>query len=283
MSEEQALYTAGDSETESPNEIHEIRDESPHNHFTSIPNIVDDMHLSPYAFRLYSHFKRVAGDFGACWQSSNTLAIACNMSTGMISKAKHELADTNPPLIRIQKKTKPGGDWYHEIKITDIWTINSTTFSPSEGQVSYSENRRSPGESKKNPIKKNQELKAPSKQKTTIHGIEAAIAMGRTVEESDLPGIDAIEETLLTLEKGLHRGIDRAGAWQDLAKWINKKTPGALKTWIDWYMSDLFRVNNAWRMTPAQVRAAWPQAFHTPEQEGIHYPTIQELEAKGVL
>jgi hypothetical protein len=145
---------------DTPEEMHEIRDEAPHNHYTSIPNMVDDLGLSPYAFRLYCHLKRVAGELGACWQSTNTLAEACQMSMGMISKAKQELTATNPPLIRIERKhkPKPSGDWYHEIKIIDIWAVNSASFSPGERPVSYSENRPSPHESKKNPIKKNQEL-----------------------------------------------------------------------------------------------------------------------------
>ncbi|GAF99333.1 unnamed protein product, partial [marine sediment metagenome] len=40
-------------------------------YFTMMPNIIDDMGLDPYAFRLYVHLRRVAGENGACWQSTD--------------------------------------------------------------------------------------------------------------------------------------------------------------------------------------------------------------------
>jgi DnaD/phage-associated family protein len=147
-------------------DMHEIRDEAPHNHFTSIPNMVDDMNLSPYAFRLYAHLKRVAGDLGACWQSTNTLAAACLMSAGMVSKSKQEL--TEKKLIHIERKHKPDGDWYHEVKIIDIWLQNSRAYSPHEGAYSYSENGSSLHESKKNPIKKNQILNTTTRKNSEV-------------------------------------------------------------------------------------------------------------------
>ena len=140
-------------------ELHQIQDEAPHDHYSCIPNLVDDMHLTPLAFRLYCHFKRVAGELGACWQSGATLSKACNMSTGSISEAKHELERTNPPLIHIQRKKKANGDWYHEITVTDIWKVNHASFSQCETQVSQYENRPSLGETKNIPIKNNQEIK----------------------------------------------------------------------------------------------------------------------------
>ena len=54
-----------------------------------IPNIVDDLGLSPHAYRLYGHMKRVCGasPSGRCYQGTRTLAKHCKMSVGKISEA----------------------------------------------------------------------------------------------------------------------------------------------------------------------------------------------------
>jgi hypothetical protein len=153
MSEEKGEYKAGTGREQG--EQYEIRDEAPHDHYASIPNMVDNMGLSPYAYRLYCHFKRVTGEYGACWQSTTTLAKTCKMSLGMISKAKKELTLTHPPLIRIERKVKSSGDWYHEVRVRDIWFENHATFSQGERPDSPCEIQRSPCESKKNPVKNN--------------------------------------------------------------------------------------------------------------------------------
>jgi hypothetical protein len=135
-----------------------------HPYRTEIPNSVDDMDLSPYAFRLYAHIKRVAGDNGECWQSTITLSEACHMSTGAVTSAKKELLAAG--LIQVKTK-KEGRQYYHLITIVDIWHKNTEQFtrspyervvtnSPDEGVTrSPSERTRSPSETKKNPIKKN--------------------------------------------------------------------------------------------------------------------------------
>ena len=60
-------------------------------YWIQVPNMIDDSDLDPYEFRLYVHLKRVAGDDGQCWQSTQTLATFCNMSVGKISQAKQSL------------------------------------------------------------------------------------------------------------------------------------------------------------------------------------------------
>lgn len=125
-------------------------------YFTQIPNLVDDTEMSVYAFRLYFHMKRVAGDSGKCYQSTRTLSKACNMGVASISRAKQELL--NLKLITIaEKPTKHGGKDYHEIRVTDIWDKNfkSYTSSPQELASSHQEQPSSPGEIKKNSINKN--------------------------------------------------------------------------------------------------------------------------------
>jgi len=128
-----------------------------------------------------------------------------------------------------------------------------------------------------------------SKEKQTLKGLQAAIAMGRPVTQDDLAAPDPVEDTLVVLEKGIHRNIPRAASWQELAKWINKRAETEpLPRWITWYMSDKFRVENAWRLTSEQIRSAWPQAFpvETPKPTYYHevipdggYATPEQIEA----
>jgi len=123
-------------------------------YFTQIPNMVDDAGLTVYEFRLYAHLKRVAGDRGRCWQGTETLAASCNMSGGSISKAKHGLKEKG--LISIEKKTD-SRKMYHEITVIDVWPQNFAKYSLSPDVLGRSRDERhpSPGERKKNSIKKN--------------------------------------------------------------------------------------------------------------------------------
>jgi hypothetical protein len=103
-------------------------------YFTIIPNVIDDMKLSPFAKALYLHLKRVAGDNGKCWQSQRTLSNACCMSTFAVVKAKKELAAAG--LIEIEvHKGEHGGKDYHVIAITDIWSENMQSFTKSDQDI----------------------------------------------------------------------------------------------------------------------------------------------------
>ena len=103
-----------------------VRDESTlHTYRTELPNIIDDMDLSVYAFRLYAHLKRRAGDTGECWEGTRKLAETCKMSIGQVSKAKQELKDRGLILITQRKTASGPGD---EIAIIDIWPLNFETF-----------------------------------------------------------------------------------------------------------------------------------------------------------
>jgi len=128
----------------------------PRKYFIQIPNLIDDLDLSVYAFRLYVHLKRVAGDDGTCWQSTRTLSKECGISMGKIPDTKKELKDKG--LITIEHKpTKRGGRDYHEITLVDIWQKNMDTYasSPDELASSPDELASSPHELKKNSIKNN--------------------------------------------------------------------------------------------------------------------------------
>jgi len=134
----------------------EITDEAPISHFAMIPNLVDDMGLSPHAYRLYGHFKRVTGETGKCWQGTAKLAKTCNMSAGTVTNAKKELQEAG--LIRIVVIAGEHGEYdRHEIKLVNIWKKNAEAVNRSshERTLSPSERERSPHETKNNPIKNN--------------------------------------------------------------------------------------------------------------------------------
>lgn len=121
-------------------------------YFTQLPNLVDDMGLSPYAYRLYGHIKRVTGESGECTQGTRTLATACKMSTGAVSAARKELAEAG--LITIQYTHNPhGGKNFITMRPVDIWEKNVSEYtpsSPSELASTHSELASSPSEIKNN-------------------------------------------------------------------------------------------------------------------------------------
>jgi hypothetical protein len=84
---------------------------------TEIPNIIDDFGLTPYGHRLYSHYKRAAGN-GKCTQGARTIARICGMSLGTTSNAKRELAQAG--LIWID----PVQNDADEVTLPDLWEHN---------------------------------------------------------------------------------------------------------------------------------------------------------------
>ena len=135
--------------------LYQVRDEGDsRKYYTTIPNIIDDMDLSVYAYRLYGHLKRVAGDVGQCWQSTETLAKACGMGWATVSRAKKELVDHKLIIIE-QVKNPLGGKDFHNITITDVWENNTIKYAPSTQEVatSHQEIATSHQEIKNNPIK----------------------------------------------------------------------------------------------------------------------------------
>jgi hypothetical protein len=90
-----------------------------------LPNIVDDLNLSVFEFRLYVHMRRVAGETGECWQSTDTLAKACGMSTGSVSKAKKKLLtprdELNGKTLILRSDTNKSSDCFI---VNDVWYEN---------------------------------------------------------------------------------------------------------------------------------------------------------------
>lgn len=84
--------------------------------FITIPDIVDDLNISPCAIRLYIHLKRVCGDGGECTESIETLAKHLRFSKPTIIKAKRELEGAR--LISITLEHPNNREWgYHKIQI----------------------------------------------------------------------------------------------------------------------------------------------------------------------
>jgi hypothetical protein len=172
--------------------------ETPRKWFASIPNIVEEMNLNPYEYRLYAHFKKVVGEVaaGVCWKSTKTLAKECRMSAGSVSKAKKTLVEKG--LIIIKYIPNSGHD-SHDITIVDIWKQNYERYlelkAPKEDQRSSSERQRSPGETKKNPIRKenteDSDESSPAPKKRTRRKSELDVLKSELVthftEKSGLP------------------------------------------------------------------------------------------------
>ena len=84
--------------------------------FFTIPNEIDDRDLSVFAFRLYCHIKRVAGDKGTCDQNIRALAESTGMSMGSLVRAREELV--REKLISIERIKNERGGWsFVELRI----------------------------------------------------------------------------------------------------------------------------------------------------------------------
>lgn len=93
-----------------------------HTYRTEIPNLIDELRLSPFEMALYVHVKRRAGDGGVCNENSRELAEATSMSAGQVSAAKNSLKQRG----LIQVRTVKGRD---VISVCDIWQQNLDHFS----------------------------------------------------------------------------------------------------------------------------------------------------------
>lgn len=179
--------------------------ETPRNYFTMLPNLVDDLDLDPYEFRLYCHLRRVSGERGACWQSTATLAEACKMSAGKVSQAKQKLATVG--LIAIEERRTDGGI-NHVITVADIWEQNSVhqmnalakesvhQVNANAESVHQMNAERSPGETKKNPSKKNHEEK--DKEAKPVSGDDGAL---RAQPPDFLPDLFALSITEIKVQQ----------------------------------------------------------------------------------
>ena len=172
-------------------------------------NIVDDMGLSPYAFRLYSRLLRVSSIKNVDI-STRSLAKACNMSAGKISAAKTELVEAG--LIAIDKKTSGRGFAYDEINILDIAQRNldhchpEEACSPDELLVSPHERISSPHElivSPREPLTRNTRKNKTEARKDD--GANAPIIITQLAPDADVANATAKPDfDKLAREAGIH-------------------------------------------------------------------------------
>ena len=105
-----------------------------HKYRTEMPNIIDDLELDPYEFRLYNKYKRIAGDQGMCIKSNKNLAKECKMSVRKLQQVKKALGEPREllggkPLIRVtERKTKHGDPDTDLVEIVDVWADNFLYF-----------------------------------------------------------------------------------------------------------------------------------------------------------
>jgi hypothetical protein len=100
--------------------------------YSRIPHLIDDSELSPYAVRLYLHYKRVTGDDRAdrsrmfpCTESAATLAVKLHMSKMSVLAARKELLAAD--LVTTRRVAVTGGYGW-EVVPTDIWDENVTHY-----------------------------------------------------------------------------------------------------------------------------------------------------------
>lgn len=263
-------------------------------YYASIPHLIDDADLSPYAYRLYGHIKRVVGESpdGRCYQKTETLAKKCKMSAGAVSNAKQELLAGG--FIRIIKKKRPqGGKELDVIFIVDVWLKNFQKYtpganSPSEiapptgganslGEIASSsgENAISPHELKKNPSLKNNPLKKDS----VSAGAETAPAPDQ--EGKGTASGDAFSSLFETPSAPATRPASRPSA----AEPIPTPAPDAdvadmLALWKELFPRKTQPKPGTWakkikaRMTDPDFRARWRKALIT----GSGSATLQKEE-----
>jgi len=119
-----------------------------HKYRIELPVLIDDMELSVYARSLYIHLKRRAGDHGSCYEGARSLAKACGMSAGQVSKAKDELA-ARGLIVRNIKSVR--GGIADDISIVDIWPETFEKYAPERDREKESDHHTITLTSKRSP------------------------------------------------------------------------------------------------------------------------------------
>ena len=149
-----------------------------------LPNLYDDAKMSVYEFRLLAHYKRV----GNCTESTRTTATKCCMSTGKVSQARRMLQSNG--FVEIAENEDG-----LTITVLDRWLENFQKYSEMSRKKGVhhmnatftTRTRRSPGETKKEPIK-NEPIKNGARQ-------DLARAVAIFTEETGTPIPTAITES----------------------------------------------------------------------------------------
>lgn len=116
-----------------------VYQETPRHYRTEIPNIVFEMLekklISHSDFILYSTYRRIAGQSGACWIGTRGLEKKCGLSHPTIAKSKRNLSKPfkilgNKPLINITPGCKKE-QTTDTVTIIDVWPENFHHFQKS--------------------------------------------------------------------------------------------------------------------------------------------------------
>lgn len=91
------------------------------NFFTMIPNMVIELLTDPDEFRVYAHYRKIAGNGGKCHESRATTAKNCGMSEGRLHKVRLSLERKG--LINIQDRSEDGKS--NLIGIISVWKENN--------------------------------------------------------------------------------------------------------------------------------------------------------------
>jgi hypothetical protein len=94
-------------------------------YYSQIPHLADD-ELDPYEMRLYVHYKRVCGQGGECFETTESTATICHMSERKVQKTRQSLIDKK--WIHAELKGKRGFARMH-ITLIDRWNDNYKRFS----------------------------------------------------------------------------------------------------------------------------------------------------------
>jgi len=88
-------------------------------------------------------------------------------------------------------------------------------------------------------------------------------------QEKEAEIID-VNEILQTFEREFKRHDDLSASvdWQDFARGFVRKEMKAghdYRVWLNWFTSDIRRMEWAWKETPKTIRARWGMAFDNPK------------------
>lgn len=210
--------------------------------FAMIPNLVDDAGLSVFAYRLYGHLRRVAGDEGACWKSVRTLAKVCKMSPASVMKARKELL--RHELIECQARVNQyGGRDLIEIRIVDVWGENGENEQVQKMEQQVSNNAQQVPEM--NLARAKSDTKEDSSNKIQIKTVGKKGKSSRADPRSSHPAIKAFREVTNRYPIRVLYGviIEKLGENPDLSKlnscyleWCKRGYNSNASTWLtDWY------------------------------------------------
>jgi hypothetical protein len=103
-----------------------IKEEKADHHYrTELPNIIFELPLDAFEFRVYAFIKKIAGDSGGCWMSKPNLSKECGISKRKVDEciiklcSPFEELNGKSLLTQISRENES-----NVLIITDIWRIN---------------------------------------------------------------------------------------------------------------------------------------------------------------